>query len=179
MIKTYKQFVNELFETDLRVKPHEKLLIDAVINFFKNQWNFKAKVIVKKKDNDNQIGDISLSDAAVNRHKFTLHFNPNQSTLYLIKTLIHELTHINQVVKGELRPNDTWDKILWKDDFSITLKEFRKTTKNFKEYSNLPWEVEAYKNQKDKSLLNKLLRSSYWKELKGKDATLDFIIDNL
>lgn len=41
----------------------------------------------------------------------------------------------------------------------------------------LPWEVEAVSNMK--SLYSQFINSKYWKGLKGKDATLDYIIDHL
>ena len=175
-----QQNLNEdIFRSDNTIKNYEKLIIDAVVNFIKHEWDFDAKIIVKKKQNSSLIGDISLNQNSVYNNKFTLHFNPNKTYLGIIKALIHELTHIRQVSKGELRPRSDWKGILWKDDYEISVLEYKKIMRDFNKYKELPWEQEAYGNMLDTSLIEKLFNSSYWKQLKGKDATLDFIVDNI
>lgn len=180
-IKTnIEQFLNEdIFRTDNKIKKHEKLFIDAVISFLKEHWDFDAKITVRKKQNSSLIGDISLNTNSVYNNKFTVHFNPNQSYLEIVKSLIHELTHVKQVSKGKLRPSDDWKHILWEDDFNISVKDYRKKMKDFNEYKNLPWEKQAYDNMLDLSLREKLFNSKQWKSLKGKDVNLDFIISNI
>jgi hypothetical protein len=170
----------DIFRGDNSIKKYEKLLIDAVVNFFKDEWDFDAKIIVKKKQSNKFIGDISLNHNSIYNNKFTLHYNPNQSYHSIINSLIHELTHIKQVSKGELRPSDDWKYILWKDDFKISVHDYNKKIKNNpREYMELPWEKEALKNASDDSLYKKLFNSEYWINLKGKDINLDFIIDNI
>ena len=44
-------------------------------------------------------------------------------------------------------------------------------------YRNLPWETEADTNMT--SLYPMFINSKHWKDLKGKDGTLDYIIDNI
>jgi hypothetical protein len=44
-------------------------------------------------------------------------------------------------------------------------------------YMKLPWEAEA--NQNMNSLYSAFIGSKHWKELKGKDDTMDYIIDNI
>lgn len=173
------QINEDILKTDNTIKKYEKYIIDAVIGFLKNEWDFDAKITVKKKQNNSLIGDISLNNNSVVNNKFTLHFNPNQSYLEVIKSLIHELTHVKQVHKGELKPKSDWKSIIWKDNYELTVKEYNKKTKDFNEYKELPWEKEAYNNMLDTSLRNKLFQSDYWVNLKGKDPTLDYIIDNI
>lgn len=179
-IARYTEYINEeLFRTDNTIKKYEKLLIDAVINFFKEEWDFDAKIIVKKKQSTKMIGDISLSHSSVNNNKFTLHFNPNQSYLEMIRSLIHELTHVKQVSKKELRPSDDWKSILWKNDYKLSVKDYKKSMKDINLYKEVPWEKEAYKNMADKPLRERLFTSEFWKDLRGLDDTLDFILDNI
>jgi hypothetical protein len=182
---TIREYLNEqqtlnedIFRVDNTIKKYEKYIIDAIINFLKEEWNFNANIIVKKKQNNSLIGDISLNHNSVINNKFTLHFNPNQSYLEMIKSLIHELTHVKQVSKSELKPSLDWKSIIWNNDFEISVKEYNKI-KDFNKYKELPWEEEAYKNMLDTSLRNKFFKSKYWIDLKGKDATLDYIIDNI
>jgi hypothetical protein len=55
----------DLFGTSLKMKPHETLMVKAVVEFMMDKFKFKAKIIVKKKDKAGMIGDISLSSNSV------------------------------------------------------------------------------------------------------------------
>ena len=167
----------DLFQTSLKMKYHEKLIVNAVILFMKSKLGFEAKITVKKKDSKTLIGDVILNDNSLNKNKFTLHFTPNQSYPEIIKSLIHELTHSKQISKKELKPSDDYKSLIWKNDYTLSVKDYKKTGKNFGDYKKLPWEKEAYANM-DK-LYSPFLKSKYWTELKGKDTNLDFIIDNI
>ena len=169
----------DIFTTDNKIKPYEKLFIDAVINFLKVEWNIDAKIIVKKKQSNQLIGDVSLTDNSVNKNKFTLHYNPNKSYIEIIKSLIHEITHIKQISSGELRPREDWKAIIWKDNYELSVKDYKKIMKDFNKYKELPWEKEAYSNMLDENLRKKLFNSKFWQNLKGKNPTLDYIINNI
>lgn len=169
----------DIFKVDNSIKKYEKLIINAIILFLKEEWNFEADITVKKKRSNKFIGDIALNDNSIKKNKFNLTFDPNQTYLGIIKSLIHELTHVKQVSNGELKPREDYKAILWKDNYEISAKDYNKLTNDYAKYNNLPWEKEAYKNMEDISLRNKLFNSPYWLDLKGKDANVDFIIDNL
>jgi hypothetical protein len=178
MIKLKNILSEDLFGTSLKMKPHETLMTKAVVEFMMDKYKFKAKIIIKKKDKTGMIGDISLNSNSVDGNKFYLHFNPNQSYKRIIQAMIHELTHVKQVSKGELLPNKDYTAILWKGKEYITAKDYGKLMKsNISEYVKLPWEVEANNNMI--GLYSTFINSKYWKGLKGKDSTLDFIIDNI
>ena len=178
MIKLKTLLNEDLFGTSLKLKPHEALIVKSVVSFMVDKYNFKAKIIVKKKDKVGVIGDISLNTNSVDNNKFYLHFNPNQSYTRIIQSMIHELTHVKQVSKRELLPNKDYTAIMWKGKEHINAKNYNKLMKsNIGEYIKLPWEVEANKNMNN--LYTPFINSKYWKELKGKDATLDYIIDNI
>ena len=178
MIKLKTILSEDLFGTSLKLKPHEILMVKSVVSFMMDKFNFNAKIIIKKKESGGMIGDISLSSTSVDGNKFYLHFNPNQSYERIIQTMIHELTHVKQVSKGELLPNKDYTAILWKGKEYITAKDYGKLMKtSHSEYNKLPWEVEAITNMK--SLYPQFIKSKYWLGLKGKDTTLDYIIDNI
>ena len=178
MIKLVNILNEDLFGTSMKMKPHESLMVKSVVDFMMGKYGFNAKIIVKKKERAGLIGDISLSSTSVDGNKFYLHFNPNQSYQRIIQTMIHELTHVKQVSKGELLPNKDYTTILWKGKEYITAKDYGKLMKsNLAEYMKLPWEVEAVSNMK--SLYPQFIKSKHWLELKGKDTTLDYIIDNI
>ena len=166
----------DLFGTSLKLKPYETLMVKSVVAFMMDKFNFKAKIIVKKKEKAGMIGDISLNSNSVDGNKFYLHFNPNQSYKRIIQSMIHELTHVKQVSKNELLPNKDYTAILWKGKEYITAKEYGRLMKtDVASYVKLPWEVEANSNMT--SLYPQFIKSKYWLELKGKDDTLDYIIN--
>jgi hypothetical protein len=178
MIKLVNILNEDLFGTSLKLKPYETLMVKSVVAFMIDKFKFKAKIIVKKKDTAGMIGDISLSSTSVDGNKFYLHFNPNQSYKRIIQSMIHELTHVKQVSKNELLPNKDYTAILWKGKEYITAKEYSKLMKtDVASYVKLPWEIEANSNMN--GLYSTFINSKHWKELKGKDSTLDYIIDNL
>jgi hypothetical protein len=178
MIKLKSILSEDLFGTSLKMKPHETLMVKSVISFMMDKYNFTAKIIVKKKDKVGMIGDISLNSNSVDGNKFYLHFNPNQSYKRIVQSMIHELTHVKQVSKNELLPNKDYTAILWKGKEYITAKEYGKLMKSdIQTYMKLPWEAEADKNMN--GLYSTFIGSKYWKELKGKDETLDYIMDNI
>ncbi len=168
----------EIYEQSNKISKPEKLLNDAIIGYMKDKFKFNPnKITVKKKLSDSTFGDVVLSDSSLNKGNFTIHFNPDSGYRYRIGALIHELTHVKQISKGELRPSEDWKKVLWKNNYEVSVKDYKKAGKNIEQYKSLPWEKEAYENQKN--LVNDFLASKYFKELKGKDKTLDFIIDNI
>lgn len=178
MIKLKSILNEDLFGTSLKLKSYETLMVKSVVLFMMDKFNFKAKIIIKKKESVGMIGDISLSSTSVDGNKFYLHFNPNQSYQRIIQTMIHELTHVKQVSKKELLPNKDYTTIMWKGKEYITAKDYNKLMKsNIGEYMKLPWEVEAVSNMK--SLYSQFINSKYWTGLKGKDTTLDYIIDKI
>jgi hypothetical protein len=178
MMKLKSILSEDLFGTSLKMKPHETLMVKSVISFMMDKYNFTAKIIVKKKDKVGMIGDISLNSNSVDGNKFYLHFNPNQSYKRIIQSMIHELTHVKQVSKGELLPNRDYTAILWKVKEYINAKDYGKLMKSdIQAYMKLPWEMEADKNMN--GLYSAFIGSKYWKELRGKDETMDYIMDNI
>lgn len=178
MIKNFNNFLNEdLFIIDNTIKKYEKIIIDSVINFMKFKYNFDTNIIVKKKQNAKLIGDVILNDNSVNNNKFILHFNPNQSYNQIIKSLIHELTHIKQIFKKELKPSNDYKSLIWKNNFIIKTVDYNKIMKDIYRYKELPWEKEAYNNMD--LYYDEFINSNYWKQLKGKDINIDFIMDNI
>lgn len=181
LITTFDDFelkLENLFTIDNTIKKHEKLIINSVIEYMKSKFDFDSKIIVKKKQNPNFFGDIPMNSDSIKNNKFTLHFNPNSSYQSMIKSLLHELTHIKQISKGELKPSPDYKSLIWKNDYEITVREYKKlmASEKFQKYKLLPWENEAYSNMQ---LIDDFLKSKYWFDLKGKDDNLDFIMGDI
>lgn len=167
-----------LFTSDNALKPYEKLLIGSIIEFMRGKYGINSKIIVKKKESRGTYGDIVLNDNTLNKDKFYLHFNPNASYSFIIHSIIHELIHVKQISKGELRPSPDYKELLWKGKSVISVSDYKKfQRKNFNEYKKLPWEAEAYGGMKP--LYREFLKSKQFQSLKGKDENLDNIISNL
>jgi hypothetical protein len=165
-----------------KLKPHELLLSEAITAFMKKYHHFTAQVTVQKNPSrKNLIGDITLTETSVKKHRFRVNYNPDQSYTHIIKSLLHELTHVKQVVKGELLPNAEYTALLWQGKEFISIQEYNKILKNIKNqhlvYRNLPWEQEAETAAHD--LYEVFLSSPEWASLRGRDTTLDFIMDNI
>ena len=169
-----------LFNATSKLEKYEKLFVQGIVDHIKNKYKIDPKITVRGHGyNDNQFGDIVLGENALKHHKFTLKFDNDAHYRMQIVALMHELVHVKQVVKKELGLSKDKKYRTWKGRKHTSVKDYNKMlrTKDFKSYKNLPWEKEAYGNQT--KLMNSLLRSKHWKGMKGKDATLDFIIDNI
>jgi hypothetical protein len=160
------------------LKTHDALLIRAIVHFMKKEISIpNVKITIKRKDKQMSFGDVVMNDNSVNKNKFTVHWNPNQSKRMMIQSLIHELTHVKQIAKKELQPGPDYKSLYWKGKEYITVRELKKKMKNVGDYMKLPWEKEAYGNMKP--LYNKFLKSKQWEDLKCKDPNLDYIIQNI
>jgi len=82
--------------------------------------------------------------------KHIIHLSNKLSLQELIEPLIHELVHINQIYEKRLAVSRAGN-ILWEGKI-YRVDQSRMT---FKEYRNLPWELEAFYKQKE--LLGKIL----------------------
>jgi hypothetical protein len=157
------------------IKPFEKILFQSVIDFCIDKFKIKAKIKLKSKPIKKTFGDISLNKDSINNSNFTVHYNNKSGYKFNISALIHELVHVKQVVKKELGISDDYKQITWKGKEIISVSEYNKLV--YQEYSDLPFEKEAI--IKSETMKNEYLNSKFFKGLKGKDNTLDIIIDNL
>jgi len=122
-LQTYQLFEG-MFQEYRALKPYEKIMTKAVVDFFKKKSNVDGQIIVKHKPSDKQIGDIRLNDTSINKNKFIVFFNKDQGTRMAIKALFHELTHVKQVNKKELLPTEDYKAINWNGKHFITVKDY-------------------------------------------------------
>lgn len=166
-----------LFSPSTKLKDYEKLLVASLSKFMQNKLGFSARITIKKKNSKSLFGDLVLSPAAM-KGKITLHYNPNQGWGETLKSLVHELIHAKQVVKGELKPSKDWKSVIWGGK-EYTVRYLNKLVKDrdIKSYKNLPWEKEAYSGMK--KYYKMFLNSKEFKDLVGQDDNLDYIVSNL
>jgi hypothetical protein len=164
-----------LFENKLlgKLKPHEKLLFNAYIDFLQEYYktNINLEISFRKPNTRKLFGWIDLIGLQNKKYKIIVEYKPYG----MLGTVGHEFTHIHQFLRGDLGYSKDEKYILWNKKEFITVKEYSKIN-DFATYKKIPWEAEAYKMQ-DK-LPGLFLKSKQFKNLKGKNETLDFLIDN-
>jgi transposase len=159
---------NESFESfsfyDLFVETAkwEKIVYQDFIDFLNEYFNTNIKVKLKFKNlKSNEAGYVNFNDTSIILSK-------NSGVEYNLGVLSHEFTHLKQIAKKELSLKD--DFLYFKNKPIISKKEYENIN-NFKDQQNLPFEKEAYKNQKE---LTKKYNKS---RLKGVDPIIDLMWD--
>ena len=166
-----------------KLKPHEKLYTKTALEFFTKKFKVRGKIQLRHKYNKGTIGDVRLNDATVNKGKFIVFFDKEQSMKYSLIAIFHELIHVRQISSGDLLPAPDYKSIHWKGEEFITVIEYNKAMKdgikrgNVDVYNNLPWEKEAI--SQSKSLTEEFLKSSEWKLLMKPRIVLTQIRINL
>ena len=101
-------------------------------------------------------GDCIWEDSIYRPREFTVQLDSKQNKPYLIQTLMHELVHIKQWARGELKDMyNSCDHSMWKG----TLYDINAT-----KYTDLPWEIEA--SAEEGVLYEKWLKQSDYKNMK-------------
>ena len=109
----------------------------------------------------------------------TIKVNKNASPEFIVKAIAHEITHIKQIHKNELNVTEgNAPAFIWKGKEIISYKGYNKLIKlaKVKEYRSLPWEKEAFDNEKNFPI--KFFNSKEYKDLADVNDTLKFWIDN-
>jgi predicted GNAT family N-acyltransferase len=162
-----------------KVEPAEKILFDSLIKFMQKSLGFSAKIIIKRSRPSSKSGASAWILIGPKPPKtFIIQYNPNKSYSNILQQIIHELTHVKQVVKNELKSTDDVKSVIWDGKVFISAKDLiNMMKKDFNQYKNLPWEKEAYGNQK--KYYDMFLKSQEFKNLVDKDSNLNNIISNL
>ena len=98
--------------------------------------------LILKKGKDNVLGYCEPQDEGYcTLRYFEIMIDISRSKRDQLQTLAHELIHVKQYARGELK-NLGYCEASWED------KIFQ-VSNNSKSYSELPWEVEAYGREKE------------------------------
>lgn len=143
----------------------------AVSDFMQDYYNFSAKIEFVPSKNNKFIGHIDLLDK-----KNKIYFQEDSSVIFVIKVLLHEITHIKQKVLGELYYDHTIGKLVWQKSELFDLDEYTQSG-NKAHHDSFPWEAEAERNMGE--LFSKFINSKYLKNLEGLNPTLDFVIESI
>jgi len=158
-----------------KIKNYEKLLYSAYIDFLQDffKTNINLTLSIRKPSNKEMFGNIDLKSLESKKYKIIIE---NGIISVVLGRIAHEFTHISQYLSGNLTFSKDEKTLIWKGKYYITVKDYDNIT-NFQDYKKIPWEAESYKMQE--TLPKMFLNSNYCKSLKGKDASLDFLLDNI
>ncbi len=128
-------------------------MLDEVANYFLAELNVPSRTKLKisfEKMPSNQKGYLNLSPNQTDN--FEIKLNTAFSFRFMVSTLAHEITHLAQVVRGDLSVN-TDGQLVWKGDV-VVLPEGSQaglthpdTPAYHKAYKRMPHEAEAYGNE--------------------------------
>ena len=165
-----------LFETAKftgKLKQYEKLLYEAYVDFLKDYYgvNKNIEISFRKPNKKAYFGYIDLIALKSGKNKIIVENIPYG----ILGKIGHEFTHIAQFLRGDFDYSNDEKNLLWKGKEFISVKDYSKIT-SLGEHKKLPWEKEAYAQQE--ILPKKFKESKFLNDLMGKDATLDFGIEN-
>ena len=155
-----------------KAKPYERIVFRALVGHMAEP---AIKVTLRPlKRMGPKIGDVRYED--LERGRAEIRFLSKGSLLMSCGYIAHEMTHVKQYVRGDLRVSITRDGpvFLWQGKPYMSAKDYAAIT-NYAEYAKLPWEAEAIRVQKT---LPRQWLSSAVPSLRGQDPTLDYLIDN-
>jgi len=114
---------------------YSKKRCENVVNWFVERYlpRHKLEIVVHHRGllREGVFGWVCVTDCDWRPRSFEIEMHNRMDTDHYIQTLLHELWHVYQHVKGNLK--DKYGKRLWKGiDHTET------------DYTDQPWEVEAY-----------------------------------
>jgi len=148
------------------------VVYNTAIEFFKNKFSISGAIKVKNVRRSGYSGYIDILKILDNRLELLI--DKSASLSAGIGYLVHELTHISQVLKKKLDISSDHKTFLWDGKPYITVKEYGKL--KIQDYELVPWEKEAYFN--GKNLPSVFFQSKEFKDLAKINDTLKFIVDN-
>lgn len=122
---------------------HQRSIVESVTEFITSKYFAKFRSIFvefnidRRLAEDHGVDGVCYANSSYRPRVFDIDLNGKMDDENLIKTVIHELIHVKQYVKGELVDRGRGKyKTLWNG------KDHTKTS-----YSRQPWEREAYRLQ--------------------------------
>ena len=117
----------------------QKFYVESIMRFCHEKLMPRMKTLVidvyiKNFGADDSCGYCMPVDSGKNPRHFAIELSKTQRLRALLETVAHEMVHVKQYARNELKENAGVGKHLWKGDWvSDTL-----------DYYDLPWEVEAH-----------------------------------
>ncbi len=119
---------------------NKRALVEEAAVFFKNQLMPRMKnlwIDIKLRPNYEDDGDCIWTDSYYRPREFHINLKSTNDEDHMIKTLAHEMVHVKQWAREEIKDGRDVTRALWK---KTRLVDCQKTA-----YEDLPWEKEANK----------------------------------
>ena len=119
---------------------NKRALVEEAAFFFKNQLMPRMKnlwIDIKLRPNYEDDGDCIWTDSYYRPREFHINLKSTNDEDHMIKTLAHEMVHVKQWAREEIKDGRDVTRALWK---KTRLVDCQKTA-----YEDLPWEKEANK----------------------------------
>jgi len=119
---------------------NKRALVEEAAVFFKNQLMPRMKnlwIDIKLRPNFEDDGDCIWTDSYYRPREFHINLKSTNDEDHMIKTLAHEMVHVKQWAREEIKDGRDTSRALWK---KTRLVDCEKTA-----YEDLPWEKEANK----------------------------------
>tara|TARA_E500000318_G_scaffold18538_1_gene19330 strand:+ start:327 stop:755 length:429 start_codon:yes stop_codon:yes gene_type:complete len=119
---------------------NKRALVEEAAVFFKNQLMPRMKnlwIDIKLRPNYEDDGDCIWTDSYYRPREFHINLKSTNDEDHMIKTLAHEMVHVKQWAREEIKDGRDVTQALWK---KTRLVDCQKTA-----YEDLPWEKEANK----------------------------------
>lgn len=132
------------------VTEKQRELIERSVDFFldilmtprlKNTLYIDLQMIKNLEDREGVCGDATWEDDNIRPKEFTVraHWGGKKDFEKTLETIAHELVHVKQFARGEMRDLVSATKVSWKG------KRYDREETN---YWDLPWEIEAHGREK-------------------------------
>lgn len=144
--------------------PFTTVFYNSMVGFLKELFDIDVEVKYGNTKKD-LFGFMPLSlDSGVS----SVTIDTSGSLKYVLKSIIHELTHIKQVQYGQLATDGI--SILWEGVPVISVNQYNSLKRSdWAVYSELPFEKEAFANSEE--LFNLYVSSPYFKDLANSEDT--------
>lgn len=140
------KIVNFIADKNLTVHKNKEILLRKIILKAHNFIHLPSKIEVEFLNLDNSVYAETFVN---NKYNNRIRININLDLKSLVKVIIHELIHLNQIYSGKLSCKKSnlyiWEGTLYKVDPTIS----------YRDYKNLPWELDV--TEKENKLLEQIV----------------------
>ena len=112
-------------------------------------------LVNKLRDKESIAGDCTWEDSSYRPREFTIRADSSQPKQELLETIAHEMVHVKQFARGELKDTGSLSFCKWNN------KEVNHEKTN---YYDLPWEIEAH--GRERGIFIRWFEQSKWKKCK-------------
>ena len=124
----------------------------------RNRLEVDIELINDLKVKENIAGDCTWEDSSYRPRHFTIRVDASQPKQYMLETIAHEMVHVKQFARGEL-----------KDTSSLTGCNWNGKEVNYEKvcYYDHPWEIEAH--GRERGIFIRWFGQSKWQKCKWAD----------